>query len=424
MRSSRIISAATLLATIISFITPYSVLAQSGAPVYSNLSPYWNASIQRWEPLILQYAQERNLDPDLVAAVIWKESLGRAWERSYAGAVGLMGIMPFEWRPSAEELENPWTNIAWGARALAHTIRDGKGDLYYALAAYNGGWDKTHLGITRAYATDVLNHYSRAVAMRYGVPEDANWVAVFATRGAPDPQTITVIGPQRPLARYTARPWIQADLPSVPTGVRPQATAVVFVDEYGTECEVDVWLTAADGSPLMLSAAHTPGPALQAGLDGSRDDTSTGSPPTPSPAAAPTQAASTGNLPTPTPSSAATLATPAPMLPVPVATATPTPTPLPPCAGGPLQINAWDLGRVRTPDGGWTATIFIQGHGGDCLYTYAWEGEIKAGPIPGPVTFDVHQTDLFAVIMGTASVTSAGETVEAGLFLRLPTGQD
>jgi hypothetical protein len=354
--------------------------------------------------------------------VIWKESLGRAWERSYAGAVGLMGIMPFEWRPSAEELENPWTNIAWGARALAHTIRDGKGDLYYALAAYNGGWDKTHLRVTRGYATDVLNHYSRAVAMRYGVPDDGNWVAVFATRGAPDPQTITVIGPQRPLARYTARPWIQADLPSVPTGTQPHATAIVFVDEYGAECEVDVWLTAADGSPLMLSAAHTTGSSLQAGLDGSDDDTSKELPSTSSLDTAPTQVARTDDIPTPTPPTADTLVTPAPVLPV--ATPTPTPTLSPPCAGGPLQINAWDLGRVRTEDGGWTATIFIQGHGGDCLYTYSWEGEVKAGPIPGPVTFDVHQTDLFAVIMGTASVTSAGETVEAGLFLRLPTGQD
>jgi hypothetical protein len=67
------------------------------------------------------------------------------------------------------------------------------------------------------------------------------------------------------------------------------------------------------------------------------------------------------------------------------------------------------------------ATIFVQGHGGDCMYTYTWEGEIKGGPMPGSMTFEIYTTDHEAVIMGTAAVTSAGETVEVGLFLK-PTG--
>ena len=252
MKSWHLLLAGAFLAATIAFVSPYPALAQSGdLPEDTALSPYWNYAVRRWEPIVLRYAQERSLDPDLVAAVIWKESLGRPWEYSVVGAVGLMGLMPFDWRPSAEELENPWTNVYWGARALAHTIRDGKGDLYYSLAAYNGGWGQIHLRVTRRYATEVLGDYTRAVAVRHGLPADGEWIAILAVEGAPAPATITVIGPHRPLARYTERPWVQADIPTVPLGVPPHATAITFVDARGIECRVNLWLVAGDGSLLV-----------------------------------------------------------------------------------------------------------------------------------------------------------------------------
>ncbi len=250
--------AVALLAAMTVLVFPYPALAQSGSPSGDpRLSPYWDPAVSRWEPIILQYAQQRNLDPDLIASVIWKESLGRPRECGPAGAVGLMGVMPFEWRPSADELENPWTNLFWGARALAHTIRDGDGDLYYSLAAYNGGWGKIHQRGTRRYATAVLDHYARAIAARYELPADGDWIAIFAVEGTPGPQTITVLGPQRPLARYTERRWVQADIPIVPAGVTPHATAITFADERDVECQVRVWLVAEDGSPLTSSTAQT-----------------------------------------------------------------------------------------------------------------------------------------------------------------------
>jgi hypothetical protein len=108
--------------------------------------------------------------------------------------------------------------------------------------------------------------------------------------------------------------------------------------------------------------------------------------------------------------------------PVPTLTPTqPTPSPTPTltieCRGGPLRLSTWDVEKVQTADG-WTATIFAQGHGGDCLYTYAWEGENKGGPTPGSVTFKISHSDPNAVIAGMVSVTSAGETVTEGLFIR------
>ncbi|MCP4539955.1 MAG: lytic transglycosylase domain-containing protein [Chloroflexi bacterium] len=401
MQSSRTVITAIILAVIVMLGSLYSVFAQSQSlSERSGLSSYWSPNVLRWEPFILSAAEERELDPDLIAAVIWKESLGRAWERGPVGAVGLMGIMPFEWRPSVEELENPWTNVAWGARALAHTIRDGNGDLYYALAAYNGGWGKIHLRVTRGYAADVLNHYTRAVAVRHGLPDDGDWVAIFAIEGAPDPSTITVIGPQRTLARYTERPWVQADIPTVPVGVPPLATVITFVDEYGTSRRVNVWLVSPDDSPLELSVVPTFAPPI----------------PTEVPYTEPSQPLSPIGTPIPVPGAASAVSTTHTTLPTETLPTTQTVE----CAGGPLQLNAWHLNKEWTSDA-WMATIFVQGHGGDCTYTYTWEGEIKGGPMSGPITFDLYAPNFEAYIMGTASVTSAGETVEVGLLLK-PTG--
>jgi hypothetical protein len=258
MHRWRLTCAVTFLVATITLLFPQTALAQSDGPADGDgLSPYWDPDVSRWEPILLPYAEQRNLDPDLVASVIWKESLGRPRERGPAGAVGLMGVMPFEWRPSAEELENPWTNLFWGTRALAHTIRDAQGDVYYALAAYNGGWGKAQAAAPRRYAADVLGDYVRAVAMRHGLPTDGEWVAVFAIEETPGPDTITVLGPQRPLARYTERCWVQANIPAVPVGALPHAHVITFVDEQGMECRVNVWLIAGDGAPLTSPAAST-----------------------------------------------------------------------------------------------------------------------------------------------------------------------
>ncbi len=247
--------AVVLLATLVALVLLYPALAQGENPSDQTLSSYWHDNVSRWEHVIVPYSQDRDLDPDLVAAVIWKESLGNSIARGPTGAVGLMGLKPFAWRPSPEELELPWVNLFWGARALAHTIRDGKGDVYYALAAYNGGWEQIHIRVTRRYAASVLDHYTRAVAMRYGLPADGNWMAILAIEGTPGPNTVTVLGPQRPLTRYTERPWVRADIPCVPVDSPPHSTTIIFVDERGVEGRVNLWLVAEDGSLLKDSLA-------------------------------------------------------------------------------------------------------------------------------------------------------------------------
>ena len=225
-------------------------------PEPPTLSPYWNSAISQWRGIIHQESERRHLDPDLIAAVMWKESLGRPGARGPKGAVGLMMLMPFEWRPSVEALKNPWTNVFWGARALAQIIRDGDGDLYHSLAAYNGSWEKIHRSSTRRYAASVLSEYARAIATRYGVSAYEDWIAIFAADGTAGPQTITVIGAKRPATRYTNRPWVRADIPSIPPGEPPHATAITYLDARGVECRVLVWLMTEDGSPVARVATQ------------------------------------------------------------------------------------------------------------------------------------------------------------------------
>ena len=74
----------------------------------SGIAPVWDDTIRQWAPEIIENAGDFGLDPDLVAAVVLVESNGYSGVVSYAGAVGLMGIMPqgpgFEFRPNATHL--------------------------------------------------------------------------------------------------------------------------------------------------------------------------------------------------------------------------------------------------------------------------------------------------------------------------------
>jgi hypothetical protein len=243
-------------------MTAHPVLAQGEEPSDpSGLSPYWRPEVSRWERIIVRYAEQRRIDPDLVASVIWKESRGIATVRGPTGAVGLMCVQPFPWRPSANELRNPWTNVEAGTKTLAQVIRDGNGDVYYALAAYNGGWDQVHIRITREYATDVLGNYVRAIAVEHGLPADGDWIAIISVEGLSDHRTFTVLGPHRSLARYTERPWRQADVPAVPVDLPRHATLIAFTDEGGREVRVNLWLVAQDRafqgiSGLLPAAVH------------------------------------------------------------------------------------------------------------------------------------------------------------------------
>jgi soluble lytic murein transglycosylase-like protein len=92
-------------------------------------------------------ASRATLDPELVLAVINVESNFDRFAISSAGAQGLMQIMPFwldEIGQPEDNLMDIRTNIRFGCTILSHYLKREKGNMYRALARYNGsvgkGW--------------------------------------------------------------------------------------------------------------------------------------------------------------------------------------------------------------------------------------------------------------------------------------------
>ena len=122
------------------------------------------------QPVIAPAASRHDLDPALVAAVIWAESSGDPEAVSEKGAQGLMQLMP----ATAEELGvvdalDPEENVEGGTRYLRQMLDAHGGDLPLALAAYNAGPEavKRHGGVppyreTQAYVRRVLRMYDEA----------------------------------------------------------------------------------------------------------------------------------------------------------------------------------------------------------------------------------------------------------------------
>lgn len=95
--------------------------------------------------LIHAEATRAKLAPELVLSVIEVESRFDRYAISYAGALGLMQIMPF-WldeigRPE-DNLFNARTNLRFGCTILRHYLDREKGNLYNALGRYNGSYGR------------------------------------------------------------------------------------------------------------------------------------------------------------------------------------------------------------------------------------------------------------------------------------------
>jgi len=100
--------------------------------------------------LIIPYAQTEGFDPLFMFSVVRQESLFEGFVRSSAGARGLMQIVPstgasiagqLAWPPSYTEadLYRPDVSVRFGTHYLAANRDLLNGNIYAALAAYNGG---------------------------------------------------------------------------------------------------------------------------------------------------------------------------------------------------------------------------------------------------------------------------------------------
>ena len=102
----------------------------------------------RHDDIIRQQARDKDLDPALIAAVIYEESKFRD-QTSSAGAKGLMQLLPdtakFIARKSGgtafelRDLANPDINIRYGSWYLRYLLDQHGGNVALAVAAYNAG---------------------------------------------------------------------------------------------------------------------------------------------------------------------------------------------------------------------------------------------------------------------------------------------
>ena len=171
-------------------VLPVAVLVLAvavGFAIFWNHQPRWFERVRyplHYEQIVRGHAKNYDLDPALVAAVIYQESKFNANAKSSSGAIGLMQLTPQTAEGIAirtggtrfrlADLYNPEINVRYGSWYLRHLL-DKYGDERDALAAYNAGqknvddWRAEGKGIqfpeTRAYVKRVehLKHvYARA----------------------------------------------------------------------------------------------------------------------------------------------------------------------------------------------------------------------------------------------------------------------
>lgn len=142
--------------------------------------PNWFQRVRyplKYEQIVRGHARNYQLDPALVAAVIYQESKFRSDAKSDTGAIGLMQLLPETARGIAirtggsrfqtSDLYNPEINVRYGSWYLRNLLDRYDGDLATALAAYHAGpgnvdaWRRKGVGIqfpeTRAYVDRVLD---------------------------------------------------------------------------------------------------------------------------------------------------------------------------------------------------------------------------------------------------------------------------
>jgi soluble lytic murein transglycosylase len=178
------------------FVSVLVLLAAAGAgfAYVQQTQPPWYERLRyplSYEQIIRGHARNYDLDPALLAAVIYRESKFDAGARSSSGAIGLMQLLPETAKGIAlhtggsrfmvSDLYNPEINVRYGAFYLRRLLTK-YDDTRLALAAYNAGqanvddWRANGEGIvfpeTREYVDSVLETrdvYADAYAKELGL---------------------------------------------------------------------------------------------------------------------------------------------------------------------------------------------------------------------------------------------------------------
>ena len=171
------------------------IVAVLAAVALLSLKPWADKAVQeitlplRHEDIIRQQAEDKNLDPALIAGVIYVESRFRD-QTSHAGAKGLMQILPstadYIARKSGGtafeqgDLATPQINISYGSWYLRYLLQHYHGNELLALAAYNAGEGK----VDEWYREASARGEDFEVATHIPFPETRSYVgSVLEVRG-------------------------------------------------------------------------------------------------------------------------------------------------------------------------------------------------------------------------------------------------
>lgn len=177
-------------------------LGDYGTAINLGKTHYLRERPRAYETVVERVAAKHGIDPNLLYAVMRVESVYQSRVVSYAGAVGLMQIMPRTGASIAEQLErtrfrtddllDPELNLEFSAWYLRSLLDRFDGSLPLAIAAYNGGpqnvrrWlqgmnpdmpleaflEHVPFGQTHRYVRRVLSHYV-AYRAQSGLPVPA-----------------------------------------------------------------------------------------------------------------------------------------------------------------------------------------------------------------------------------------------------------
>ena len=122
------------------------------------------------ELLVRDLAPQYGLDPNLVLAVVAAESSFRVNALSPAGAAGLMQLMPATARRfGVRDIYDPIQNLQGGMSYLGLLLSYFRGNVEFALAAYNAGEGAVdrYLGVppfaeTKGYISKIMRAYRQA----------------------------------------------------------------------------------------------------------------------------------------------------------------------------------------------------------------------------------------------------------------------
>ena len=120
---------------------------------------------EEFSPWILEASTRQDLNPELIASVVFTESSFRKHVTSHIGAIGPAQVRPY-WKDfcGSVSLANPDENIYCGAQILSHFKQDCGADTC-ALAAYNVGprhTDHEEFGEPgRRYVNKIDRHLAR-----------------------------------------------------------------------------------------------------------------------------------------------------------------------------------------------------------------------------------------------------------------------